>query len=168
MKHHQLKSNFFPFFHEKMLNLAERRKKRCVKIEKKIRAAGSFCMDQSYLRFLIRLARKSKQSGLSKSEKTLAKRNATLIVNMRRNCRVRRAKQTTHDFSPINEITFQKKATVNPKNCWSLVVIMNPRRSQTIKIGIDKNRQQSSDFYRLITEIGENLCQIDIIDFSGF
>ena len=30
------------------------------------------------------------------------------------------------------------------------------RRSQSIKIGIDKNPQQSSDFYRLITEIGEN------------
>ena len=35
-------------------------------------------MDQSYFRFLFRLARKSKQSGLSKSEKSLAKRNATL------------------------------------------------------------------------------------------
>ena len=60
-----------------MLNLAERRKKRCVKIEKKIGAAGSFCMDQSYFRFLFRLARKSEQSGLTKSEKSLAKRNAT-------------------------------------------------------------------------------------------
>ena len=60
-----------------MLNLAERRKKRCVKIEKKIGAAGNFCMDQSYFRFLFRLTRKSKQSGLSKSEKSLAKRNAT-------------------------------------------------------------------------------------------
>ena len=36
------------------------------------------CMDQSYFRFLFRLARKSKQSGLSKSEKSLAKRNVTL------------------------------------------------------------------------------------------
>ena len=35
-------------------------------------------MDQSYFRFLFRLAGKSKQSGLSKSEKSLAKRNATL------------------------------------------------------------------------------------------
>ena len=61
-----------------MLNLAERRKKRCVKIEKKIRAAGSFCMNKSYFRFLFRLARKYKQSGLSKSEKSLVKRNATL------------------------------------------------------------------------------------------
>ena len=60
-----------------MLNLAERSKKRCVEIEKKIGAAGSCCMDQSYFRFLFRLARKSKQSGLSKSEKSLAKRNAT-------------------------------------------------------------------------------------------
>ena len=34
-------------------------------------------MDQSYFRFLFRLARKSKQSGLPKSEKSLAKRNAT-------------------------------------------------------------------------------------------
>ena len=62
-----------------MLNLAERREKRCVKIEKKIGAAGSFCMDQSFFRFLFRLTRKSKQSGLSKSEKSLAKRNATLL-----------------------------------------------------------------------------------------
>ena len=77
MKHHQLKSIFFPFFHEKMLNLAGRRKKRCVKIEKNIGTAGSFCMDQSYFRFLFRLARKSKQSGLSKSEKRLPIRNAT-------------------------------------------------------------------------------------------
>ena len=28
--------------------------------------------------------------------------------------------------------------------------------SQSIKIGIDTNRLQSSDFYRLITEMGEN------------
>ena len=34
-------------------------------------------MDQSYFRFLFRLAPKSKQSGLSKSEKSLAKRNVT-------------------------------------------------------------------------------------------
>ena len=36
-------------------------------------------MDQSYFRFLFRfrLARKSKQSGLAKSEKRLAKRNVT-------------------------------------------------------------------------------------------
>ena len=62
-----------------MLNLAERREKRCVKIEKKIGAAGSFCMDQSIFFFFFRLTRKSKQSGLSKSEKSLAKRNATLL-----------------------------------------------------------------------------------------
>ena len=59
--------------------LAERSKKRCVEIEKKIGAAGCCCMDQSYFRFLFRLARKSKQSGLSKSEKSLAKRNVTCI-----------------------------------------------------------------------------------------
>ena len=63
-----------------MLNLAERRKKRWVKIEKKIGAAGSFCMDQSSFRFLFRLTRKSKQSGLSKSEKSLAKRNVTKLT----------------------------------------------------------------------------------------
>ena len=34
-------------------------------------------MDQSYFRFLSRLARKSKQSGFSKSEKSLAKRKVT-------------------------------------------------------------------------------------------
>ena len=59
--------------------LAERSKKRCVEIEKKIGAAGCCCMDQSYFRFLFRLARKSKQSGLSKSEKSLAKRNGTHV-----------------------------------------------------------------------------------------
>ena len=48
-------------------------------MEKKIGAAGSYCMDQSYFRCLFRLARKSKQSGLSKSEKSLAKRNVTLF-----------------------------------------------------------------------------------------
>ena len=36
-------------------------------------------MDQSYFRSLFRLARKSKQFGLSKSEKSLAKRNVTLV-----------------------------------------------------------------------------------------
>ena len=41
-------------------------------------SARLLCMDQSYFRFLFRLARKSKQSGLSKSEKSLAKRNVTL------------------------------------------------------------------------------------------
>ena len=72
---------FFPFPHKMMLNLAERSKKRCVEIEKKIGAAGSCCMDQSYFRFLFPLARKSKQSGLSNSEKRLAKRNVTLIYH---------------------------------------------------------------------------------------
>ena len=67
---------FFTFLHEMMLYLAERSKKRCVEIEK-IGAAGSCCMDQSYFRFLFRLARKSKQSGLFNSEKRLAKRNVT-------------------------------------------------------------------------------------------
>ena len=63
-----------------MFNLAERRRKRCVKIEKEIGGAGSFCMDQSYFSFFFfRLARKSKQSGLSKSEKSLAKRNGTHV-----------------------------------------------------------------------------------------
>ena len=41
-------------------------------------------MDQSYYRFLFQLARKSKQTGLSKSEKGLAKRNATKISWMHR------------------------------------------------------------------------------------
>ena len=79
---------FFPFLHEKML-LAERSKKRCVEIEKKIRAAGCCCMDQSYFRFLFRLARKSKQSGLSKSEKSLAKRNVTKNFKKIRKLRTR-------------------------------------------------------------------------------
>ena len=30
------------------------------------------------------------------------------------------------------------------------------RSSQSIKIGIDKNREQSSGFYQLTTKIGEN------------
>ena len=34
--------------------------------------------------------------------------------------------------------------------------VYKSRSSQSIEIGINKNRQQSSDFYRLITEIGEN------------
>ena len=39
-------------------------------------------MDQSYFsEFLFRLARKSKQSGLSKSEKSLAKRNGNLNLS---------------------------------------------------------------------------------------
>ena len=63
-----------------MLNLAERsKKKRYVGIEKKIGAADSCCMDQSYFRYLFSLERKSKQSGLSKSEKSLGKRNVTLV-----------------------------------------------------------------------------------------
>ena len=60
---------FFSFLQEKMLNLAERYKKQCVEIEEKIRAAGSYCMGQSYFRFLFQLAGKSKQSGLSKFPK---------------------------------------------------------------------------------------------------
>ena len=38
-------------------------------------------MDQSYVRFLFQLAGKSKQSGLSKPEKSLAKRGATTYSN---------------------------------------------------------------------------------------
>ena len=52
---------FFPLLHreEKTLNLGE-----SVGIEKKIRAAGSCCIDQSsYFKSLFRLARKFKQSG---------------------------------------------------------------------------------------------------------
>ena len=41
-------------------------------------------MDQSYFRFLFPLARKSKKSGLSKSERCLPKRNATKISWMHR------------------------------------------------------------------------------------
>ena len=83
MKHHQLKSKFFSLSPREDAYFAKRRKKRCVKIEKKIGAAGTFCMDQSYFRFLFRLARKSKQSGLFKSEKSLAKRNATKIYSLK-------------------------------------------------------------------------------------
>ena len=59
-------------------------KKRCVEIKQKIREACSYCMDQPYLRFLIQLARKSKQSGLSKSAKSLVKRNATQMSKLAR------------------------------------------------------------------------------------
>ena len=62
-----------------MLNLVERNKKQCVEIEETFRAAGSYCMDQSYFRFLFRLAGKYKLSGLSKSEKSLAKRNERVV-----------------------------------------------------------------------------------------
>ena len=41
-------------------------------------------MDQSHFRFLFQLARISKQSGLSKSERGLAKGNATKISWMHR------------------------------------------------------------------------------------
>ena len=37
-------------------------------------------MDQSYFRFLFQLSRKYKHSGLSKSEKSLAKRNAAIYL----------------------------------------------------------------------------------------
>ena len=37
-------------------------------------------MDQSYFRILLLLVRKSKQSGFFKSEKSLAKRNATFVI----------------------------------------------------------------------------------------
>ena len=81
MNHHLLKSNFSLYFSttEKTLNLAERNRKRCVEIEKKIRAAGNDCMDQSYFKFLFQLLRKSKQSGFSKSEKSLGTRIATYM-----------------------------------------------------------------------------------------
>ena len=71
---------FFPFLHEKTRNLAARNKTRCTEMEEKIRAAGSYCMDHSYFGFLSRLAGKSKPSGFSISEKSLAKGNATFQV----------------------------------------------------------------------------------------
>ena len=51
---------FLPLLYEKTLNLAKRNKNRWVEIEKKISAAASYCMDQSFFRFLFRLARNSK------------------------------------------------------------------------------------------------------------
>ena len=67
-----------------MLNLAERSKKRCVEIEKKIGAADMQLLYGSILFqiFVPRLPRKSKQSGLSKSEKSLAKRNVTRVLTV--------------------------------------------------------------------------------------
>ena len=40
-----------------------------------------------------------------------------------------------------------------------LRVVPSTRSSLKIKIEIDKNRQRSSSFYRLITENGENLSK---------
>ena len=54
---------------------------------------------------------------------------------------------TTHDIQLHSS---------NKKISFRLFALIIFRSSQSIKIGIDKNRQQSSDFYRLITEIGEN------------
>ena len=51
-------------------------------MEKTIRAAGSYCMDQSYFRFLFRLAGKSKQSGLSKSEKRFGLKECNLYCKI--------------------------------------------------------------------------------------
>ena len=81
------RATFLPFLHEKTLNSVEGNKKRCVEIERKISAAESFFN----FRFLFRLAQKSRQSGLSKSEKSLAKRNATfrktlILVFVNENC----------------------------------------------------------------------------------
>ena len=52
-------------------------------------------MDQSYFRFLFRLAGKSKQSGLSKSEKRLATGNAAKITIV--NLKVPSAGPALHD-----------------------------------------------------------------------
>ena len=81
------RATFLPFLHEKTLNSAEGNKKRCVEIERKISAAESYFN----FRFLFRLAQKSRQSGLSKSEKSLAKKNATfrkslILVFVNENC----------------------------------------------------------------------------------
>ena len=62
----------FCFLHEKTLNLVE--------IEKKIGAAGSYCMDQSYFRILLLLVRKSKQSGFFKSEKSQPRPQGLLAI----------------------------------------------------------------------------------------
>ena len=43
-------------------------------------------MDQSYFRILLLLVRKSKQSGFFKSEKSLAKRNATFVIISYKGC----------------------------------------------------------------------------------
>ena len=96
-----------------MFNLAERRKKRCVKIEKKIGAAGSFCMDQSYFSFLFRQGRKSKQSGLSKSEKSLAKRNATYVNCLLKSICLKKKHTHTHTLN-------LKQAT---GECWRTTLI---------------------------------------------
>ena len=51
-----------------------------VEIEKKIGAAGSYCMDQSYFRMLLLLVRKSKQPGFFKSEKSLGLKECNLCL----------------------------------------------------------------------------------------
>ena len=62
------RATFLSISPRKDVSVIQRReiKKRCVEIERKISAAGRYFN----FRFLFRLAQKSKQSGLSKSEKS--------------------------------------------------------------------------------------------------
>ena len=85
MNHRQLKSNFsFHFSTRKRLIQGKEIKNDVLKL--RIRSEQqAVTVDQSYFRFLFHLARKSKQSGFSKSEKSLAKRNATLILIVKSN-----------------------------------------------------------------------------------
>ena len=62
----------FRFLHEKTPNLVE--------IEKKIGAAGSYCMDQSYFRILLLRVRKSKQPGFVSLKKVWLKGMQPLIT----------------------------------------------------------------------------------------
>ena len=82
-------------------------------------------MDQSYFSFLFRLARKSKQSGLSKSEKSLAKRNATYVnCLLKRICskkkkKKKKKKKNTHTHTHTHTLNL-KQAT---GKCWRTTLI---------------------------------------------
>ena len=67
-----------PLLFEKTVSISgKKNQKRCEEIAKEISKAANYRMNQTCLRFLFCLPRQSKQSGLSISEKRLAKRNAT-------------------------------------------------------------------------------------------
>ena len=77
-------------------------------------------MDQSYFRFLFQLTGKSKQSGLSKSERGLAKRSATKISWMHRlpNFLIHgaplraRAPQESYNYGPVLAPVLSRKMVV--------------------------------------------------------
>ena len=75
-------------------------------------------MDQSYFRFLFQLTGKSKQSGLSESERVLAKRNATKISWMQRllnfltHGAALRARAPLESYAPVLALVLSRKMIV--------------------------------------------------------